>query len=420
MAFQSEAFVDRDLLQLIWNNTNDAIFTIGYDGRILSTNPAFLNIQGWKKEDFQDRNMFSLFMNTSTKEHQHLLNTFKNGNHIPYYVTKRVRNDGKVLDILASYRSVNKEEILAVGMYKDFTAQMEIQRKLQASQYCYRNLVEFIPDAIFVETNGEIVFTNKPGIQIIGANSESEVLGQSLWHFILAEDPKIFKEKVVKSMKTGDTIIEKFKRLDGKILWAEITVMGILFEGDFVNQIMLRDITAKKNYEAKLKYLAFHDSLTGLSNRRYFTEQFNQAIEQAKKEEKMLGVMYIDLDKFKSINDSLGHEVGDQLLIQFANRLKENVREGDILCRMGGDEFLILTKINDKKTLVEIATRLHSAFQEPYILNDRENTITSSIGIAIYPEDGTDVKTLITRSDKALYIAKDQRNAYQFYEEVEL
>lgn len=417
MTFQNQNNINRDLLELIWNNTNDAIFTIGYDGRILSANPAFSMILGWEKDDFQNQNFFPFFVNMTKEEHEELLNTFKRGNDILYSVTKRIKKNGEILDILASYRAVNKNEVLAVGMYKDFTEQMQIQRKLQESQNCYRNLVEFIPDAIFVENGGEIVFVNKPGIQIIGANDKSEVLGKSVWQFILAEDQKLFKRKILQSIKNKEVIIEKFKRMDGEILWAEISVMRVLFEEEYVNQIMLRDVTAKKNYEAQLEYLAFHDPLTGLSNRRYFTEQINLAIQQATKDGKMLGVMYIDIDKFKSVNDLLGHDVGDQLLIEFANRLKENVQEGDILCRIGGDEFLILlNNIEDRQTLVQIAINLHNAFQAPYILGNQKKVVTSSIGIAIFPKDGTDAKTLIASSDVALYQSKEQRNAYQFYE----
>ena len=131
----------------------------------------------------------------------------------------------------------------------------------------------------------------------------------------------------------------------------------------------------------------------------------------------MLAVMYIDIDKFKRINDSLGHEVGDQLLKQFAVRLKENVREEDILCRIGGDEFLVLLNdIKEKKAALEIVTRLHNALQVPYLIDNSKIVATSSIGIAVFPEDGMDSKILISRSDAALYLAKEQRNEFQFYE----
>ena len=168
------------------------------------------------------------------------------------------------------------------------------------------------------------------------------MLGQSVWQFIVTDDLATFKTKVHQAMSTKEPIIEQFLRLDGEMIWTEIIAMSMVFEGESVIQVLLRDVTLKKNYEEQLEYLAFHDPLTGLTNRRYFTEQINQAIETAQKENRMLAVMYIDIDKFKSINDSLGHEVGDQLLKQFASRLKENVREEDILCRVGGDEFLVI------------------------------------------------------------------------------
>jgi diguanylate cyclase (GGDEF)-like protein len=191
----------------------------------------------------------------------------------------------------------------------------------------------------------------------------------------------------------------------------------MVFEGESVIQVLLRDVTLKKNYEEQLEYLAFHDPLTGLTNRRYFTEQINQAIETAQKENRMLAVMYIDIDKFKSINDSLGHEVGDQLLKQFASRLKENVREEDILCRVGGDEFLVLLNgMKEKKVVVDIVSRLHKAFQQPYLIDNHKIVVTSSMGIAVFPQDGINSKILISRSDIALYQAKEQRNDFQFYE----
>lgn len=416
MRFSSQSVVEKNVLELVWNNTNEAIFTIGYDGRILKANPSFTSILGWEEIDFSDTTCLPFFTDISPEEHQKQLTKFKQGHDIPYYVTKRKRKDGEVLDILASYRAINNGEVLAVGMYKDFTEQMNIQRRLQASEDCYRNLVEFIPDAIFVESNGKIVFVNSPGISLVGAKSVKDVLGKSVWQFFRTHDQTAFKSKVHQVMSTKKPIIEQLLRFDGEIIWVEINAMSIIFEGESVIQVLLRDVTSKKSYEEKLEFLAFHDPLTGLTNRRYFTEQINQAIEYAEKESQMIAVMYIDIDKFKRINDSFGHEVGDQLLKQFANRLKENVREEDVLCRIGGDEFLVLLNgLKERDTMLEIVSRLHKVIQVPYLLNNQKNVVTSSIGIAVYPADSEDSKTLIMRADEALYLAKAKRNVYQFY-----
>lgn len=413
----SQTNIDQNILKLVWNNTNDAIFTIGYDGRILSANPAFSSILGWVQDDFNKHNCFPFFSNMTDEEHKQLLSSFKEGNDIPYYVTKRKRKDGIVLDILASYRAINKGEVLAVGMYKDFTEQMEIQRRLQASEDCYRNLVEFIPDAIFIEKNGKITFVNQPAIKLVGAATAEEILGKPISQLVPKKMSQEFLTRIRESSSSNKPIIEQIYRFDGTHIWAEIITMQIRFKDDEVLQILVRDVTAKKNYQQQLEYLAYHDPLTGLSNRRYFTEQINRELEQAASDCKMLGVMYIDLDRFKAINDSLGHEIGDQLLKQFAMRLKESVRKSDIICRVGGDEFLVLLNgLNDKKDAVIIASNLNNESQKPYIINDTKIEISSSIGIALFPHDGIDSKKLIQRSDEALYKAKITRNTYQFYD----
>ena len=409
--------IDQNILELVWNNTNDAIFTIGYDGQILSANPAFTSILGWVQEDFNKQNYFPFFSNISDEEHKQMLASFREGYDIPYYVTKRRRKDGIVLDILASYRAINKGEVLAVGMYKDFTEQMEIQRKLQASEDCYRNLVEFIPDAIFIEKNGQITFVNQPAIKLVGAASAEEVLGKPISQLVAKTESLDFIKRIRDTSSTNKPIIEQICRFDGTLIWGEIITMKIKFKDDDVLQILIRDITAKKNYQQKLEYLAYHDPLTGLSNRRYFTEQINSVFKQAHKENKKLGIMYIDIDKFKMINDSFGHEIGDQFLKQFAILLKENVREADILCRIGGDEFLVLLNgLKDMNDAALIASKLNKESQKPVMISNHKIEASSSIGIALFPQHGIDSMTLIQRSDEALYKAKKTRNTYIFYE----
>lgn len=414
--FTKQPHITQKILDLVWNNTNDVVFTIGYDGRLLSTNPAFKATMGWDEEDLNTDGYFPFFSIIAKEKHDELLELLKLGQDIPYYETKRIRKDGRVLEVLASYRAINQGEILAVGMYKDFTEQLEIGRKLQASEESYRNLVEFIPDAIFVERDGKIIFVNQSALTLVGAKSIEQLIGKSVSQLVVEKDSHEFHKQLGEAASTHQEIVEQLCCLDGTLFWGEIVTMRNYFNGDEVLQILVRDITAQKNHEEQLEYLAFHDPLTGLSNRRYFTDQINQAIEQATTEEKMLGIMYIDIDKFKGINDSLGHDVGDQLLKQFADRLKENVREEDILCRNGGDEFLVLLNgIKDKKDAATIASRLNIESQKSFLINNKRIETSCSIGIALFPQDGINSKTLILHSDEALYKAKINRNSYQFY-----
>ncbi|WP_153733334.1 sensor domain-containing diguanylate cyclase [Sporosarcina obsidiansis] len=419
MVTNNQWHVEKNIFELVWNNTNDAIFTIGYDGCILSANPSFETILGWKQEDLNDDNCFPFFVNISPAEHEEQLNLFRQGQDISYHLTKRKSKDGQVLDILASYRAVNEEEVLAVGMYKDFTEQRSIQRRLEASEVCYRNLIEFIPDAVFVENNGKIVFANSSALQLAGAKRIQEMLGHSVWEFLKPVVHAAFTERIKCSLSENEPIIEQFRQVEGEAIWVEITGIASTFEGEAVIQLLLRDVTFKKNYEAQLEYLAFHDPLTGLANRRYFTEQINQAIDRATAHDEMLAFMYIDIDKFKGINDTEGHQIGDELLKQFAARLRANIRGENVLCRVGGDEFLVLIdKVKDMEMVTEIAKCLHQEFQKPYFMEGREIAATSSIGISLFPKDGENSTTLILRADEALYEAKAQRNQYQFYNQV--
>ncbi|QIZ72751.1 EAL domain-containing protein [Oxynema aestuarii] len=178
-----------------------------------------------------------------------------------------------------------------------------------------------------------------------------------------------------------------------------------------------RDITDRQRVEAEIRYQASHDLLTGLPNRRLFEERLAANLADAEAEAEMLAVGFLDLDRFKAINDTLGHAVGDRLLQSVAQRLRSQVRTGDTVARWGGDEFaILLPKLSCSRDALQIAQRLLDAFGEPYILEEREYQIDCSIGIALYPTHGTDSHSLIHHADTALYRVKQQgRNGYQIY-----
>jgi diguanylate cyclase (GGDEF)-like protein len=166
-----------------------------------------------------------------------------------------------------------------------------------------------------------------------------------------------------------------------------------------------------------LEYQAFYDALTGLPNRSLFNEYLSTALANAKRSDKLLAVMFIDVDNFKGINDLLGHEIGDRLLRAFGKKLKSCLREGDLLGRWGGDEFtLMLANIDNRQDVINIAQRILEALDSPLALEDSEPMIVKgSIGIALFPQDGEDTKTIVHNADTALLMAKKQgRNRYQF------
>src|SRR5688572_15542227 len=173
---------------------------------------------------------------------------------------------------------------------------------------------------------------------------------------------------------------------------------------------------ARKQAERNLQFVATHDALTGLFNRSMFGQRLQQALAQAHRHERRLAVLFIDLDGFKSINDMLGHDAGDVLLADLAVRLRECMREGDTLGRMGGDEFVVLIEnYEEDNQLLEVARKVLETVAEPFLLRDNTYHVTASIGIAAYPLDGRDATDLLKNADIAMYRAKEQgKNNFQF------
>ena len=181
---------------------------------------------------------------------------------------------------------------------------------------------------------------------------------------------------------------------------------------------IIRDITDRKQTETRIQRLAHYDSLTELPNRMLFYDRLGQAINLARRERQTLALFYLDLDKFKAVNDTLGHSAGDELLKGVAGRIQRQLRESDTVARIGGDEFIvILPKIENREDVATVAQKLIDALSAPFLLGPRkaEARIGASIGIAIFPADGQDVEALMQAADAAMYNAKVVRNAFRFY-----
>ncbi len=178
-----------------------------------------------------------------------------------------------------------------------------------------------------------------------------------------------------------------------------------------------RDVTQSRRAEERIRRLAHFDELTGLPNRTMFMHTLQRAFSLAQRRGKQFALFFIDLDRFKNINDSLGHEAGDRLLQDVAHRLRQNLRESDTVARLGGDEFVVLVEdCADARELNAIAQNILTAVGRPYLLSGQEYHVTGSIGISTYPADGQDPAALLKNADIAMYLAKDRgKNNFQFY-----
>jgi diguanylate cyclase (GGDEF)-like protein/PAS domain S-box-containing protein len=299
----------------------------------------------------------------------------------------------------------------------------QMQQAMRDSEERYRLLVELSPDGIALHVNGKVVFINPAGAQLLGASHPDQIIGMSTMDIVHPEFRALVKSRVVQLEKNVEMlpwIEEKFLRLDGAAFDVEVASIKFSYEGKFSIQTIFKDITQRKQVELKLKQMALYDTLTGLPNRTLFFDRFNQLLELAKRNEYILALMYVDLDRFKTINDTFGHEVGDLVLISAGQRMTSCTRRSDTIARIGGDEFVgICGRITAPADAAVVAGKIIASLCEPYRVKNHECTIGASIGISIYPLDGEDAETLVQKADEAMYRVKSAgKGGYQFSSEV--
>jgi diguanylate cyclase (GGDEF)-like protein len=212
---------------------------------------------------------------------------------------------------------------------------------------------------------------------------------------------------------------KRYLRRDGEVIWVRITcALRRSPEGVPLYDVsVVEDITDRKLAEDRVQYLATHDELTGLPNRAVFGQLLDHALETAARHERQSALLFIDLDRFKLVNDSLGHEAGDLLLKEMARRLTGCMRRSDVLARLGGDEFVVLLEeLTDPRQAAEVAKKVLSSVLAPVEISGHECRVTASIGIALFPADARDSQTLMKNADMAMYAAKEEgKNNFQFY-----
>ncbi|MDT8858752.1 PAS domain S-box protein [Alkalihalobacillus sp. MEB130] len=408
----------REELQLIWNHTSDAIFTLDHKGLILHANPAFEMMFGWTLEELKGQHVSAIFENAESQ----YANIVMNGKNVLNQVVRKRRKDGTSIDVIGSYLPIHHRKIHAIATYTDITEETKIQQSLQRSEERYRKLVELLPEPIVVHRDETIVYVNPACTSFLGGKDQQELRGESIWRLIHSESTEKIKKRLshltssTNKEERTENVDMKFKRLDGSVVSAEVSSVKVEFNGQPAIQSVLRDTTKQKLYEKQLEYLAYRDPLTELVNRRMFHDILNRLVEE-ENVERMFAVLYLDLDKFKEANDQYGHEVGDELLKLVARRVVTSIRESDVACRVGGDEFIVLLKeVGNKQETIAIAERILQSLNQLYVVKEKHLTITSSMGISLYPQDGKSTKTLIRHADLALYEAKTKRNDYKFYE----
>jgi len=265
-----------------------------------------------------------------------------------------------------------------------------------------------------------IVYVN-PAFERITGFSAAEAVGRD-WTFLHGDDtdqPGLEGIRAaIRSQREGHAILRNYRK-DGSLFWNEVFVAPVRDpEGGVTHFVgVLNDITDNRRYQEELEHQANHDSLTDLPNRNLLRDRIGQAIVFADRYAQVAVIAFLDLDNFKLINDSLGHDAGDQLLKLAAGRLASLLRASDTVARIGGDEFVLVLHFSDGDGMIgQHIQRLLTSIAQPFTINGREVFVTCSVGVSIYPQDGRDGDTLLRNADAAMYRAKEQgKNTFQFY-----
>lgn len=293
----------------------------------------------------------------------------------------------------------------------------------EAELQLMRRAIDASSDGIMVIKHNQhdtpLVYVNHAFERITGFPA-AEALGRNM-HFLHAADTEQSSlRELDEALKNGrEARIElRIYRKDGEALWSELAIAPVHDAKHTISHIIavLTDISERRHWQAQLEYQATHDALTDLPNRLLLVDRTGRAIAAARREQASVALMLLDLDRFKLVNDSLGHEVGDRLLKEIATRLAGRVREGDTVARLGGDEFVVVANVHDEHGAASLALTLMQAIAEPLIIDEQSIYPSCSLGVAMFPRDGEEMVTLMRNADAAMYRAKaDGSNYPQFY-----
>lgn len=293
---------------------------------------------------------------------------------------------------------------------------------LQENKESFETLFEFAPMGIaLVSISGRLLKVNKALSSLLQYEAK-KILSYDLQSIVCDDDLEKYLETIQQLMAGGprtSQIEQRFRRKDGSLVWVKVNI-SLVCDGKQIKPLYfifhVDNIDEEKKEDALLHHIAHHDALTGLANRRLLEISFGILLNYTRRYQKQLGLLFIDVDNFKEINDEYGHLVGDNALKIITERLLSDIRETDIVGRLGGDEFiLVLSELSDVKYVNSIAKKLLKHIAEPMLIGKKEISMTVSIGISLYPQDGQNFSTLLKKADDAMYEVKERgRNGMSY------
>ncbi len=419
--YEEEAFASRYKMALTLNTASNGILAIDENHKLSFYNQKFLQI--WELDALDES------IDTLEKVFELVSLQFSNYDKclvdFNHFCENKVKEqlylfhlkNGKVIEITSAPSFDNAKFKGNSISFRDITKRISLEKELKLSAKVFENSLEGI---IITDTQTNIIKVNDSFLKISGY-SRDELIGnkpkvlKSSWH-----DEQFYADMWKTLHK--DSIWEgelKDRRKNGE-LYINLSTLIVIkdSEGDISNYIGInRDITDMKKAQDHIKSLAYYDSLTDLPNRTLFYDRLEQSTKHCQRNKCKLALLFIDLDNFKAVNDTHGHQMGDLLLQKVAMILSSNIRASDTVCRLGGDEFtIILENVNNKNDVIQIANNIITQLLEPIVVNETPLNIGSSIGVAIYPDDTEDTISLLKMADTAMYKAKNNgKNCLKFF-----
>jgi diguanylate cyclase (GGDEF)-like protein/PAS domain S-box-containing protein len=422
-----QAVLDSEALKTaMFESALDSVITIDHQGRILEFNTAAEQMFGYERNDVIGKELAELIIPPVLRDrHRAALRRLANSGHSEI-LGKRLEFSGMRAD-----GSEFPVELTVTGvelpgrppMFTGFVRDITDRRRAEEAGRRLGEIVESSDDSIISASLDGTILSWNPGASTLYGYAAEEIVGRNASLLIPPDRPDELPE-IMRRLARGERL-EHFEttraRKDGALVHVSLTISPIRDPSGVVVACSAigRDISERKRAEEQIAFLAYHDRLTGLSNRAMFEEVAEMGLARARRHELAIAVLYLDLDNFKMVNDSLGHAAGDDLLRQVAARLNEASRETDLVARLGGDEFLLLlTDLpsmsgggaeageNAQMAAEQLAARIHEALRRPFIVADAELYISTSIGISVFPLDAEDSRTLLKNADAAMYQSK--------------
>ncbi len=426
---------NRIRLQTILKTAGDGIHILDGDGVLVEANESFLTMLGYDRSAIGVLRVENWETDLPWAEIKLQNDALIAAHGKLVFETHHRRSDGSILDVEINASGLELDGIGYVyAASRDISQRKRLQAALIEGEERYRTIIEWSPEPIGVHRDGRFLYVNPAAVKMFGAQSNQDLIGLSALDLVHPDSREVALERQTRLTQEGQSnpLAElQYVKIDGSVIDVEVQSRMIVYGGETAILVAMRDITERKANAQEIEHLAFYDSLTDLPNRRLMLDRLKQALNNNERHGHQGALMLIDLDNFKQLNDTLGHAVGDQLLVSVATRLRGCTRAGDTVARMGGDEFVVILEGLDQDETAaiqaeQVAAKILKNLAEPYTLGTTDHTCetarrshlsTSSIGMTLFKDQSASPDELMKRADTAMYQAKASgRNTLRFFD----